>query len=232
MKRKVRKVRTDRPDILEKAKVGLIDTTFRQFACGPCDNMWWRRCPDRKQVLELAVLSVSLHLLLCVPLSLSPFLSPLSLSLSLSDSLFSVFLSCSVNPLSLSLPLSLPSLPNCWRTYSSSFHRYPNVRDVEWDTTQCPETRSGVGQNFTVVNAGMNLGEFEPWKPLAIFGSRSSFDTMVFRFSSHHISLECFVADSVRWGLHLRVTAALTQSFRPAQRDEQLRQAEKNSQLS
>lgn len=36
--------------LLDNARIGRIDSTLRQFACQPCDNSWWRKTPERKQV--------------------------------------------------------------------------------------------------------------------------------------------------------------------------------------
>jgi len=36
--------------VLERARLGRIDTSARMFSCQSCDNIWWRRVPDRKKV--------------------------------------------------------------------------------------------------------------------------------------------------------------------------------------
>ena len=37
-------------DIKMLIKKGKIGTTERLFACEPCNNDWWRRVPERKEV--------------------------------------------------------------------------------------------------------------------------------------------------------------------------------------
>ena len=52
LRRQHRRTQVPRQSILDRAREGRIDVCYRQFACRPCVNVWWRKTPERKQVCK------------------------------------------------------------------------------------------------------------------------------------------------------------------------------------
>ena len=67
MKGKIRRLKRTHPRIFLLARTGVVDTSARQFGCQPCDKMWWKRCPDRKQVNQI-ITHITMYLLHCAAL--------------------------------------------------------------------------------------------------------------------------------------------------------------------